>query len=52
MRPFDLVPMRVARRVVGGSLAALALLALSGCQKTVATAPPPPRRSAWSSRGG
>ena len=38
MRPFDLVPMRVARRVVGGSVAALALLTLSGCQKTVAKA--------------
>ena len=41
MRPFDLVPMRVARRIVGGSLAALALLALSGCQKPVAKAAPP-----------
>src|SRR5919107_558169 len=41
MRPFDLVPMRVTRRVVRGALAALALLALSGCQKPVAKADPP-----------
>ena len=41
MRSFDLVPMRVARRVAGGSVAALALLALSGCQKPAAKAAPP-----------
>jgi membrane fusion protein, multidrug efflux system len=37
MRPFDRVPVRVARR----SVAALALLTLSGCQQTDAKAPPP-----------
>ena len=41
MRPFDLVPMHVARRVVVGAVAALALLTLSGCQKTVEKAAPP-----------
>jgi membrane fusion protein (multidrug efflux system) len=41
MIPFDLVPMRVARRVVGASVAALALLTLSGCQKTAAKVAPP-----------
>ena len=41
MRPFDLVPVRVARRVVGAAVAALALSTLSGCQKPVAKAAPP-----------
>jgi membrane fusion protein, multidrug efflux system len=41
MRHFDLVPIRLARRVVGGSVAALALLALSGCEKTGSPAAPP-----------
>ena len=41
MRPFVLVPMRAARRIVGGSLAALALLSLSGCQEPVTKAAPP-----------
>ncbi len=41
MRTFDFVPMRAARLVVGGSAAALALFALSGCQKPAAKAAPP-----------
>ena len=41
MRTFDLIPTHAARRVVVGSVAALALLTLSGCQKTVAKDPPP-----------
>jgi membrane fusion protein, multidrug efflux system len=41
MRHFDLVPFRVARRVVAGSVAAFALLALSGCEKTGSPAAPP-----------
>lgn len=41
MKPSDLVSMRPARRVLGGSVATVALLTLSGCQKTVANAPPP-----------
>jgi membrane fusion protein (multidrug efflux system) len=42
MRFFDLVPMRVARFVVGGSVAALVLLTLSGCQKPAAKGALPP----------
>src|SRR6266850_1679587 len=41
MRPFDLIPSRVARRVVVGSMAALALLVVAGCQKAGSAAPPP-----------
>jgi membrane fusion protein, multidrug efflux system len=41
MRPFDLVPFRMSRRVVRGSLVALALLSLSGCQKPVDKPAPP-----------
>jgi membrane fusion protein, multidrug efflux system len=41
MRPFDLVPIRLARQIVGGSLAVLALASLSGCQKTAAKVMPP-----------
>ena len=42
MRPIDLVSLRLARGVAGVSLAALVLSTLSGCQKTVAQAAPPP----------
>src|SRR4051812_12605689 len=41
MRLFDLVPVGSVRRVVGGSLAALALSTLAGCQKPVAKVAPP-----------
>src|SRR4051812_31626596 len=41
MSPFALVPIRGARQIIGGSLAALPLVSLSGCQKPVATAAPP-----------
>src|ERR1700722_12360195 len=41
MRPFNSVPMRVARCVVGGSVVALAFLTLAGCQKTGTKAAPP-----------
>ena len=41
MRRFDLVPWRAVRRVLGGSMVTLALLALLGCQKTVTQDAPP-----------
>jgi len=41
MRRFDLVPVRVARRVAGVITVALALSTLSGCQKAGVEAPPP-----------
>ncbi len=41
MRIFDLIPLRMARYVVGGSLLALVLVTQSGCEKTAAKAAPP-----------
>jgi membrane fusion protein, multidrug efflux system len=41
VRPFFFAPMRLARQVLGGSVATLALLTLSGCQKPDAKAAPP-----------
>src|SRR3954470_19385451 len=41
MRPLEPVHMRAARRVLGGSAAAIALLSLAGCQRTTAKAAPP-----------
>ena len=52
METINLLALGRAYRIVGGSVAALALLTLAGCQKPVAEAAPPGRRSAWSSRGG
>jgi membrane fusion protein, multidrug efflux system len=41
MRPFDSVAESIGRRLVAASVAALALLTATGCQKTVAPAAPP-----------
>jgi membrane fusion protein (multidrug efflux system) len=41
MSPSDVVSVSAARRAVGGSMVALALLTLSGCRQPVAKGPPP-----------